>query len=141
VQLFVRNEGQPWPATPKRVRVSDGSGFYHFTEVEFDYYRIVEIDPAGYASTGAWAGAPGTVIDANTIEYNNPPTGVHQSRFWDDIPTPTPTATLTPTPTSTPTPTATPTPTSTPTPTATPTPTSTPTPLPEFNLWLPYLVK
>lgn len=141
VELYVRNEGQPWPATPKRVTVSDASGFYYLVDVEFDYYRVVEVDPAGYVSTGAWAAAPGAVIDANTVEYNNPPRGVHQSRFWDDVPTPTPTPTDTPTPTPTPTPTETPTPTPTPTATPTDTPTPTPTPLPEIHLWLPFVSK
>lgn len=131
VELYVRNEGQPWPTTPKRVTVSDASGFFYLVDVKFDYYRVVEVDPAGYVSTGAWAAAPGAVIDANTIEYNNPPAGVYQSRFWDDIPTPTPTDTPTPTPTFTPTP--------TPIPTDTPTPT--PTPQPEFHVWLPLILK
>lgn len=147
LHLYVRNEGEPAPGTRLRTTVSDASGFWNFYDDRvFDYYRVVAEDAVGYVSTGAWS-ETGIVLDPNTIEWHRPAPIVHMNRFWDDLPTPTPTLTSTPTATTTPTatPTATPTPTSTytATPTATPmptptstytaTPTETPMPTPTFT--------
>ena len=129
-------------------RQTGGGGFFQlFTNQSYPYYNLLEVDPAGYSSMGAVAGAGGTVVSANWIQYAAPAEGVHPGNEFYDLPstptptwtptataTETPTATITPTgtrpPTETPQPTATFTPTRTPSPTATGTPTSTATATP-----------
>jgi len=84
-------------------------------------FAVVEINPEGYISTGAWVpgGLNGVVVNDDRIEFDDPPLGfVGPCRFYDVSESPTETPTATPV-----TPTATPgTPTPTWTPTATPTP-------------------
>ncbi|MBN1147788.1 MAG: hypothetical protein JXA78_11075 [Anaerolineales bacterium] len=109
------------------------SGYYYLVFGGYcAYYNILEVDPPGYLSQGAWS-PDGEVIDANWIQYTPPLESKlwGPNKFWDtlalaDTPTPTPTHTNTPTPTHT----NTATPSATPTASATPSPTSTSTPSP-----------
>jgi len=109
--------------------ITSSSGLFGFWAAGPDgRFAVVEINPEGYISTGAWVqgGLNGVVVNDDRVEFDDPPLGfVGPCRFYDVSESPTETPTATPvTPTATPvTPTATPgTPTPTWTPTATPTP-------------------
>lgn len=110
--------GQAWEDLAQGPTAADGI-FIFTVPGEQGTYRLVEIDPPGYHSTGAVAGSGGQVLDANTILFANIGPGSYDGNiFYDSRATPTSTATATPT--STPTSTATNTPTRTNTPTVTP---------------------
>ena len=99
------------------MRVTSSDGYYEFSALDPDTYRLVEEDPQGYTSSTP------NQIDNIIIQAG----AAVRLDFGDyPIPTPTPTPTHTPTPTNTPTPTVTPTPSPSPTPSVTPTPTPTP---------------
>ena len=85
-------------------------------------YAVAEINSVGYDSTRAEApaGFDAEVIDADRIEFENPPVGVVGPSLFYDARGPTPTPSATPTPTETVTPTASVTPVYTDTPTVAP---------------------
>ncbi|MCO6449434.1 MAG: DUF11 domain-containing protein [Caldilineales bacterium] len=121
VALYGSNNAEIWGSLLDS-KTTSLSGHYQLTvsNSTYDYFHIVEIDPAGFISTGAKAGTGGTVVNANWIRYHKPAAGSHSNNdFWDRrLTTETPS-----TPTSTPThyPTYTPTHISTGSPTPTPT--------------------
>ncbi len=129
VQLFARRgDGDTWTVVKEDSTRGNGRYFiFRWENKGYRQYRIVVQPPSGYVAVRAQAPSPGHVIDPQTIEYRNIPSGYYlNNNFFLAPPTPTPSPTPTFTPTSTPTPTPTFTP--TPTPTLTPTPTPSPTP-------------
>ena len=108
---------------------TDGNGWYGLDAAPgYEYYYIVEVDPAGFESVGA-ASVDGTVVNANRIRYGHPLAGkvLTGNMFWDRWP---PSDTVTPQPTHTRTLTASPTATPTATRTQLPGETRTPSPTP-----------
>jgi len=83
----------------------------------YPHYSLIELDPTGYASSGAIAGSGGIVPDStgNWVEYRNATPGIHSGTGFFDYataemtPTQTQEATSTHTPTMDPNMTATPT--------------------------------
>lgn len=73
----------------------------------YPHYSLIEVDPTGYASSGAIAGTGGRVADStgNWVEYANAVPGIHSGTSFYDYAT----AQMTPTETEVPTSTLTPT--------------------------------
>ena len=145
---LLRWTGNDWSEINSKT-TNDAGLFGLYAPARAGNYALVEINPEGYESTRAEAppGFDTEVVNADRIEFDNPPIGlVGLSKFYDvrvatatttpthppATPTVTPPATATlSVPTATPTPqTQTPVSTDTLTPTATPAPpTGTPTPM------------
>ncbi|NOZ28470.1 MAG: PKD domain-containing protein [Chloroflexi bacterium] len=99
IRLLARTtEEEAWNAIQEVY--TDRQGLYALYRQEvagYRDYRVVEVDPPGYVSTGAEAAPGGTVIDYNTIEFLNPPSGYYRGNvFYDAKAPPTPTPTPTP---------------------------------------------
>lgn len=112
VQLYF-GRGEDWSLVDTAETTASGwFGVSHVTDQEQPYFRIVEVDPAGYASVRAEPPPLyGRALDDNTIQMRMPYSGsAGVMYFYDRQADPTLTPTLTPTWTGTP-PTSTPTPT------------------------------
>jgi len=69
---------------------TDGSGAYSLTmNQQYNYYHIIEYDPASHVSTGAEAPGPGVVVDFNRVTYAGGDitfgTTYTDIDFWDKI--------------------------------------------------------
>ena len=129
VAIYGANSTRGW-GTWIRETTTNRSGAFSLSVSGYDgdyaYYNIVETDPSGYVSTGAFSGSGGEVVSANWIRFHNPSPGGYAENFFWDVPSPTATPTATTyRPTHTPSATATPTPTATGTRTPSATPTAT----------------
>jgi hypothetical protein len=122
VVTLYRNESGSWTQLNQKTTDENGNYAFGFSPVS-TLHRIVETDPYDYMSdhVSLPSGFSGTVVNANTVEFEPPSTGsVGPLVFYDrHLPTATRTNTPTVTPTSTQTPTATATEGATPTPTMT----------------------
>lgn len=120
--------------------ISDGAGEFELRWVPsrlYPYYHVIEVDPVGATSTGVQAGVDGIEVDLNTVSYQSPSLGTYGGiAFWDELPSPTATATGTATPTRT----ATTIPTGSPTPGVTPTVTQ-PVPATGVRGYLPLVLR
>ncbi len=121
VQLYGSGSAGGGPGLWLRTTYTGLDGSYALsTQVNCPYFNILEVDPSGYVSVGALAGAGGTVQGKNWIQYASPGIGTFPgNNFFDQAQG---SATATPSPTATP---GTPTPGPSPTPSATPSPTPT----------------
>jgi CSLREA domain-containing protein len=73
-----------------RSTTTDSTGWYGLeAERGFEFYSIVETDPAGYTSVGATT-VDGSVISSNWIQYAYPLDGktLTGNKFWDKLPGP-----------------------------------------------------
>jgi hypothetical protein len=137
VTLYRGGEGD-WLQISQKTTGANGYYAFSFSPVP-QSYRIVESDPAGYESDHvALPSGLGTVVDANTVEFELPSeSSVGPLMFYDRLSTAS-TVTATPMATHTGTPALSETPTETPTQTATPTPTR---PSGGLTVWLPMVQK
>ncbi len=106
---------------------TDAAGFFYLqTDLCYNYYHVLEMNPPGYTSVFA-AVDGGRVVTYDWIRFSYPVVSAWQGlRFYDVLfPTRTPTPTVTLTPTVSPAPTETEVPSATPTATCTGTPTAT----------------
>jgi hypothetical protein len=107
VSLYGGNHPYDDPGTFIRSTTTDGAGWYGLTIYEsdpsYEFYKIIETDPPGYASVGATS-VDGVVRTSNWIEYVIPLAGkvLYDNKFWDLASAVTPTFTPTPTPTTPP---------------------------------------
>jgi hypothetical protein len=133
VVTLYRNENGSWTQLNQKTTDVNGHYAFGFSPVA-TLHRIVETDPSGYMSDRVTlpSGLDGTVVNANTVEFEPPGEGSVGPLLFYDRRLPTATATATPTKTAT----------ATVTPTVTQTATFTPTPLGKaFRVWLPMMLK
>ncbi len=81
-------EGTPSTLLSSYVTDSDGSFSVKWASLSgYPYFHLTEVDLAGTSSTGALAGAGGTVKNYNVISYHNAGPGTYDgSAFWDTAP-------------------------------------------------------
>jgi len=93
VELY--GDRDEWPESGPRTLLATATtnkagGFRLYWElrgVEYPYYHIIEIDPAGVVSTGAHADRPGYVKNFNVVSYLDTPPGDYVGiSFWDSHP-------------------------------------------------------
>ena len=95
VTLYGSNHPLAWGIQLHAARTDENGAYALGTDQIFEYYHIVETDPAGYSSTDVVAGPDGMEITLNWIRHYLVSPGTYvDNLFWDQKP---PTATPEPT--------------------------------------------
>ncbi|HIC87978.1 MAG TPA: hypothetical protein EYP04_01025 [Anaerolineae bacterium] len=94
VQLWASDDPNNW-GTWLLNGWTDGAGRYSLPLTRVyprPYYHLVEVDPTGYISTGAFSASGGEVAGPSWIRFAALTGGVYTGNdFWDALPQPTPT--------------------------------------------------
>lgn len=95
IKVKLYGDDDEWPESGIKVvldsTTTDGSGAFNLDSgsgnSNYNYYHVIETDPAGAISVGAQAGHPGYVKNFNCISYENatltPGSTYSGSAFWD----------------------------------------------------------